>query len=117
MANKAEKSPSSLSEAPLAAFTQLQEAGLGNMVGMSSAWMETMGDMGAEVASFIADRIKEDVKTQHEMLHCKNMTELQTIQTEFVQKALDQYQAETGKLVEMGTKTFAANLKDQDGKP
>ncbi|WP_299961306.1 phasin family protein [uncultured Roseobacter sp.] len=116
MASKAEKSPSSLSEAPLAAFTQLQEAGLGNMLGMSSAWIETMGDMGAEVASFVADRIKEDVKTQHEILHCKNMTELQAIQTEFVQKALDQYQAETGKLVEMGTKTFAANLKDQNSK-
>lgn len=112
MANKADKSPSSLSEAPLAALTQLQEAGFGNMVGMSSAWIETMGDMGAEVAGFIADRIREDVKTQHEMLHCKNIAELQTIQTEFVQKALDQYQTETGKLVEMGTKTFATNLKD-----
>ncbi|MFK7938775.1 MAG: phasin family protein [Roseovarius sp.] len=94
-------------EAPLNAIEQLQDAGLGNMVGLSTAWFEALGDLSSEVLSFVSDRVKEDVKVQHEVLHCKDVTELQHIQSQFLQKAVDQYQAETGKLVAMSTKAFA----------
>ena len=94
------------------AVSHLQEAGLGNMMGMGTAWLEAMGAMSAEVAEFVAERIKEDVKTQHEILHCKNVGELQNIQAEFLQKAIDQYQAETNKLVEMSNKAFMSANKD-----
>ena len=108
----ADKSPSEdktpTAGAPLGAITQLQEAGLGNIMGMGTAWIEAVSDMSAEVANFVAERIKEDVKTQHEILHSKKVSDLQDIQAQFLQKAVDQYQAETGKLVEMGTKAFAA---------
>ena len=91
---------------PFNAMTQLQEAGFGNMMGMGTAWMEALSEMSAEVAGFVANRIKEDAKTQHEILHCKNPADLQHIQAQFMQKAMDQYHAETGKLVEMGTQAF-----------
>jgi hypothetical protein len=77
------------------------------MVGLGAAWFEALGDMSAEVLSFVADQVQEDVKVQHEILHCKNVKELQHIQSQFLQKAMDQYQAETGKLVEMSTKVFS----------
>lgn len=93
-------------DAPMKALADLQQAGFGNAIGMSTAWMEALSDMGAEVLGFVADRVKEDVHTQHEILHCKNVADLQHIQAEFVQKAIDQYQAETGKLVEMSTSAF-----------
>ncbi|MDU8911610.1 phasin family protein [Aestuariicoccus sp. MJ-SS9] len=93
-------------ETPANPFAQLQEAGFGNFAAMGTAWMEAMSDIGAEAMSFVAERLKEDVKTQHEMLHCKDMDQLQHIQAEFVQKAIDQYQEETGKLVEMSTQAF-----------
>ena len=89
------------------AFAALQEMGLGNMMGIGTAWLEAMSDMGAEVIGFVADRIKEDVKTQHEILHCKDAAELQRIQARFFEKAVKQYQDETGKLVEMSTFVFA----------
>ena len=97
----------STTETSLNAMAELQRAGFGNVMGMGTAWMEAVSDMGAEVVSFVADRIQEDVKAQHKMLHCKDMAELQHIQAEFFQKALDQYQAETGKLVEMGAAAFS----------
>ncbi|MEH6741071.1 MAG: phasin family protein [Sulfitobacter sp.] len=90
------------------ATAQLQEAGFGNMMGMGTAWIEALNDMSAEVVGFVADRIKEDVKAQHEILHCKDPANLQQIQSQFMQKAMDQYKAETGKLVEMGTKAFGS---------
>ncbi|MDW3223846.1 MAG: phasin family protein [Paracoccaceae bacterium] len=89
-------------------LTHLQEAGLGNMMNMSTVWLEAISDMGAEVAGFLAERIKEDVKTQHEILHCKNVGDMQSIQAAFIQKAMDQYQEETGKLLKIGTEAFAA---------
>ena len=92
---------------PMNALAQLEKAGFGSMMGMSTAWLEALSDMSAEMTSFVAERIREDVKTQHEMLHCKDIASLQHIQAEFVQKAIDQYQRETGKLVEMTTSAFA----------
>lgn len=93
------------------ALAELQQAGFGNLMVMGTAWMEAVGGMGAEVSSFVANRIQEDVKTQQKMLQCKDMSELQQIQAEFFQKAVDQYQAETGKLVELGAAAFAAGNK------
>lgn len=112
MADKQDRATPTNVETFQNAATQLQEAGLGSMMGVGTAWMEAMSDMGAEMVSFVAERIKEDVKTQHEILHCKNVADLQHIQAKFIQKAMDQYHAETGKLVEMTTSAFAK--KDTD---
>ncbi len=106
MSKTTETTGPSKADTPMDAVNQLQEAGFANLMGMSTAWLEAIGQMQAEVASFVAERIKQDVKTQHEMLNCKNMADLQHIQAQFIQKAMDQYQAETGKLVEMSTKAF-----------
>ena len=113
MANKQDTQAKSSKAVLPDAFAQLQDAGLSNFTGFGTAWMEALSDMGAEVAGFVADRIKEDVKTQHEMLHCKNVADLQHIQAKFIQKAMDQYQAETGRLVEMSTQAFAAKSTDE----
>lgn len=68
---------------------------------MGTAWFERVSDLGSEVMSFVAERIKQDVETQHALLRCKSLSEVQHVQAEFLQKAFDQYQAETGKLIEM----------------
>lgn len=115
MADKKQSANSAKSESQINPFAQLQDAGLGNLAGMGTAWFEAMGDIGAEVMTFMADRIKQDVDTQHKIMHCKSPADLQHIQAEFMQKAMDQYQAETGKLVEMGIKAMtlsAAGKKD-----
>ena len=109
MADKKQSTSSGKSETSANPFAQLQDAGLGNLAGMGNAWFETMGDIGAEVMTFMADRIKQDVDTQHKIMHCKSAADLQHIQAEFMQKAMDQYQAETGKLVEMGTKAMTGS--------
>lgn len=84
----------------------LQAFGFNSMTAFGTAWVEAMSEMGAEVLSFVADRIKEDVKTQHQLLHCKDVTELQKIQARFMKDAIEQYTAETGKLVQMSQLFF-----------
>lgn len=110
MASKAETQKTE-GNTPMSVVSELQKAGFGNMMGLGTAWAEAFGDMSSEFATFVAERIKEDVKTQHEILHCKSVNDLQHIQGQFVQKAIDQYQAETGKLLEMGTKMFSTATK------
>ncbi len=77
---------------------------------MSTAWIESLADLGSEITSFVAERIREDVKTQHAILHCKSPAELQHVQAQFMQRAFDQYAAETGKLVDMSSE-IAAKIK------
>lgn len=88
---------------PVRAMADLQRAGLGSLSWMGTAWLEAMGDIGAEVASFVATRIREDAATQHAILHCHDPEELQRIQGHFMQRAIDQYVEETGRMVELGS--------------
>lgn len=81
---------------------QFEEAGFGSLNWMGTSWFEAMADMNSEVLSFIAQRISEDVKAQHELLHCKSAEELHKAQLAFLEKAQKQYMNETGKLVKMG---------------
>jgi hypothetical protein len=84
-----------------AVMQQMEDAGLGPLRWLGTTWFEAMADLNSEVASFVADRVKEDVKTQHKILHCKNATEMREVQLDFLEKAYAQYTAETGKLIKM----------------
>lgn len=86
------------------AFLKAQKASPGPLSWFGNAWLEAFGEVGSELSAFIAERISEDVKTQHEMLHCKSPVELQKLQSRFVQKAIDDYTAETGRFVELNQK-------------
>lgn len=93
-----------------ASLTELQRAGFGQMAWMSAAMAETVAALGNEVVQFVSTRIAEDFKTQHALLNCKDLTEAQKIQAEFVQKALEQYTAESGKLVQLGAGVMTAAM-------
>lgn len=111
MSSKSKSGSDETTANSVSAMAALQASGFGNMMGMGSAWFEAFSDMGAEFLGFLAARIREDVKTQHKILHCHDLRELQHIQAEFVQTAIDQYQAETGKLIEMSSTAFKDTLK------
>lgn len=92
--------------------------GLGAGAWMSAGMIEALTAMGSEVMQFVAARIAEDMKTQHALLTCKDFAEAQRLQAEFVTTALEQYTAETGRLVELGTGVMTATMpgraKDND---
>ena len=108
------KQPTSQKADPLApervwqTLTDVQMSGLGSLSWLGTQWIETMSDFGSEWLSFVADRVKEDVKTQHAVLHAKDIGEIQAIQAAFLQKAIQDYQAETGKMVK-----FCADTMDE----
>ncbi len=100
-----------------ALMQQVEDAGLGPLRWLGTAWFEKMADMNSEVVSFVADRIREDVKTQHELLHCKTAEDLQKAQVAFLEKAYTQYTEETGKLLKMGMDMLPGGKDDTKNTP
>lgn len=82
----------------------LQASGFGAMAGYGVTWAEALGELGSEVLSFVADRVRQDVEAQRRILGCKDVQELQEVQAEFIHDAIEQYTAETGKIVELSRK-------------
>jgi hypothetical protein len=79
-----------------------------------------MSDVGAEWLGFVAERVKEDVKTQHQLLHAKSISDMQHIQAQFLQQAMDDYRDETGKIVEFCSKAMTdiqEHASKTDGQP
>lgn len=119
------KSPKSEPNSPLdpekvfQTMTDAQAAGLGSFSWLGTKWVESMSNLGSEWLRFLAERVQEDTKTQHDLLHAKDISEIQHIQTKFLQKAMDDYQSETHKLVQFYADTMsdiqakAAAQKDQ----
>ncbi len=83
-------------------MAQYQKMGLNAMALMGGDWMERMSDMGAEMLQFYTQRVQEDVELYHKLLHCRDLGEMQEIQGEFLQRAINRYTEETGKIIEMG---------------
>ena len=103
-----QKAPQNTTQKPRAPdpMREIQRAGFGNIVGAQIAWLESLSGISAEIAAFVATRIKEDVDTQHEILQCEDLDEVRRIQEDFLKTAVSQYQAETGKLAQMGMEAF-----------
>ncbi len=81
------------------------------MPSVGTAWIEKTADYGQEVMGFLAKRVAEDVQTQHALMRAKNLAEIQHIQAQFFQKAMDDYAAETAKLMALG-KALAPDATD-----
>ncbi|APZ52037.1 phasin family protein [Salipiger abyssi] len=69
---------------------------------MLDAWL----DYGDEMQSFYADRIREDVATQHQLLHCKSPVEMLQIQAGFFRKAVADYRMHAGRVSELTQRLF-----------
>ena len=52
---------------------------------------------------FRVHRIRHDMETQQELLRCRNFDELREVQTRFVKTAMEQYTAESMRLMELGS--------------
>ena len=81
---------------------------------LGPAWLGNLAHLGFEITSFVADRIQKDIKTQHALMHCKTLAEVQHVQARFLQEAFDQYHAETGRLVEMANKMTTGPLSGDE---
>ena len=92
-------------------IAKMQKEGLGNLAELNTAVLESFGDMSTEMAKFIAQRIEEDVRVQHELLHCKSLNEAQQIQMNFLEQAFRQYQEGAARMLDIGTHALEAQTE------
>jgi hypothetical protein len=62
-----------------------------------------LNEMQREIADFVAKRIREDMETQQDLLRCRNLDDVRAVQTRFFRTAMDQYSAETTRLMKLAT--------------
>ena len=79
-------------------------------VAMIDAW----ADILAESASFVAERLRQDARTQHRILHCRTPGELHEIQAEWFQKVIDEYREEAGRMSTLIEKTTRKAVGAED---
>lgn len=85
------------------AMFDVEKSAVGTLTWFGTAWVETLGQMGAEMVEFAGRRAREEARTQHDLLHCRSLPEVQRVQTRFLQTAIDQYTAEIGRFAALGT--------------
>ncbi|MFC3167224.1 MULTISPECIES: phasin family protein [Paracoccus] len=61
---------------------------------MADAYM----DLVEEWTNFVMRRTRQDIRMLHQILHCRDATQIQQIQGAFVQKAITEYQEEAGRV-------------------
>lgn len=85
-----------------AVLEAIQSAKLPGALGFGAEWTKSMVDVGSNVLSFMGARITQDVQTQHAMMKAKDVIEFQHIQAQYFQRMMDDYAAETAKLMTFG---------------
>lgn len=68
---------------------------------MRETVMKAWFDMGTEALRFASSRMQQDVETQTAMLACKNLEDIQKVQADFYNRALDEYRAGTSRMMEI----------------
>ncbi len=64
-------------------------------------------DIGTEALQFVSSRMEKDIQTQKALLGCKRLEDLQKVQAEFYSKALEDYNAEATRMMELMTAATA----------
>lgn len=90
----------------------MQQASLQALNTMGAGWVEKMSDLSAEWVRFTSERFQQDVALQHKLLHCRTPAELQAVQSEFFQAAIDRYTEEAGRMVALTQNLFGDHPSD-----
>ncbi len=98
----------------VAAGQAMPPEGATSMADVNMHMLEAFGDIGAEMARFMAQRIQEDVKVQQDLLHSKSLGEIQDIQLSFFEEALKQYQEGAAHLYTIASHAMEDRKPDND---
>lgn len=67
-----------------------------------AAIFDGLGRVQREIATFVADRVRQDIETQRAFLNCRTLDDVQEVQRRFIRSAMEQYAAETTRLMSLG---------------
>ncbi|MFX0541532.1 phasin family protein [Roseovarius sp. S4756] len=96
MAVSAKKAQKVQSEAENAATDSTKAVGP-----MSEDVQKVWLDLWADTQRFVVSRIQQDLEAQKAIFACKNLVDVQKVQTEFYTNAMEDYRAQASRIMEM----------------
>ena len=76
------------------------------------AALEPWKNIVTQSTQFVANRLEHDLETQQALLDCRTPTELLEIQTQYFQKAMQDYTAQASRVFSLMSTTTETALKD-----
>ena len=77
----------------------------------SQAYVSAMAAVNGEVFRFVTRRLRQDVEVGQSLTGCDDLSKAAGVQQEWARKAMDDYMAETGKLMELASKATMESWK------
>jgi hypothetical protein len=119
------ETPTDTPEPPAESIESPQDAVIDNVTALQQEAVETVEHAGAtllegvgrvqqEIAQFVSTRVREDLETQQQLLRCRSLDDLREVQFRFVKTAMDQYSAETARLMKLGSEMLSRSLERAD---
>jgi hypothetical protein len=94
-------------EAAAAEPLSVQEETLRILHHSGAAFVTGLTKAQSEIVDFVAERIRQDVEMQAELLSCRTYEEVRDLQIRFFKTAMDQYAAEATKLMNISSEMLA----------
>ncbi len=94
--------------------TALQQEAVETVEHAGATLLEGVGRVQQEIAQFVSTRVREDLETQQQLLRCRSLDDLREVQFRFVKTAMDQYSAETARLMKLGSEIMARSVERAD---
>jgi hypothetical protein len=119
------ETPTDVPERPVESIESPQDAAIDNVTALQQEAVETVEHAGAtlfegvgrvqqEIAQFVSTRVREDLETQQQILRCRSLDDLREVQFRFVKTAMDQYSAETARLMKLGSEIMVRSVERAD---
>ncbi len=90
--------------------TVSQQQAMHSIETAGAAVLEGVTRAQCEIADFVSERIRKDMEAQQELLRCKSLDDIRSVQTRFFKTAMDQYSAEATRLLRLGGETMAKSF-------
>jgi hypothetical protein len=88
-------------------LASVQEETLHTLKDSGAAFFNGLTHLQSEVVDFVAERIRQDVETQAQLLSCRTYEDVRDVQSRFFKTAMEQYAAEATKLMKISTEMLA----------
>jgi hypothetical protein len=91
--------------------TALQQEAAETVEHAGAALLEGVSKVQQEIAQFVSTRIREDIEAQQQFLRCRSLDDVREVQIRFFKTAMDQYSAETARLMKLGSEIMTRSVE------
>ena len=98
-----------------AGMTEIQAASLNSLCAFNTTMADNTARLYREWTEFIGHRLREDMALRQRLLTCTSAEDMASVQAEFFRRAMEEYAAESRKMLQMTQDMMADALAKLKG--